>query len=350
MRSKIWIEDSGPAAAPERVRRILAARILAARILAARILAARILAAVLALAAPLILMAAPSAAAKELRVGVLPDADSLPLLVADAEGLFAAEGVAVRLVPFKKAVDRDAALQAGAVDGVVADLLAAALASQGGFDFRVTSLTDGRYGIVTAPGSGLFRPADLAGIDIGISKNTIIEYAVDALLERAGLPSSSISGYAVPNIQIRMELLLSGKLKAACLPEPLLTAARKQGAALVAASDDAGFGAGVLLFPKSVLDARIGEIEAFYRAYWRAASAINADGDRYRSFLVERAGFPAETRDSFIFVRYAKPRLPSEADLAAVLAWMRRKGLLPGDIDPASLLDGRPVLAVRDGR
>jgi NitT/TauT family transport system substrate-binding protein len=299
--------------------------------------------AAVALAASLPMAAAPSVKAKELKVAVLPDADSLPLLVADAEGLFAAEGVEVRLVPFKTAVERDAALQAGAVDGAVADLLAAVLAAQGGFDFRVTSLTDGRYGIVTAPGSGIARAADLAGIPVGLSTNTIIQYAVDSLLTRAGLTASSIQGLAVPKIQVRLELLLAGQLKAACLPEPLLTVARQKGAILVASSDDAGLGAGVLMFSASAVDARTGDIASFYRAYWRAASAINSGNDRYKDFLVERAGFPEEARRSFEFVRYAKPRLPSTADVGAVVAWMRRRGLLTKEIDVGSILDGRAI-------
>ncbi|HOX33335.1 MAG TPA: MetQ/NlpA family ABC transporter substrate-binding protein [Spirochaetales bacterium] len=306
---------------------------------------------VLAAAALAALAAAPLAAApagaRELRIAVLPDADSLPLLVAEAEGLFAAEGVAVRLLPFKAAVERDAALQSGAVDGAVADLLAAALAAQAGFQLRVASLTDGRYGIVAAPGSGISKPADLAGVPIGISTNTVIQYAVDSLLSRAGLPASSIQGLAVPNIQLRMELLLSGKLKAACLPEPLLTVAKAKGAVLVAASDDAGLGAGVLMFPASVLDSRLAEVAAFYRAYAKAAERINADTARYRPFLVEKAGFPAEARESFAFVRYAKPRLPSERDLASALDWMRAKGILTRDLDPASLLDARAIEAAR---
>jgi NitT/TauT family transport system substrate-binding protein len=303
-----------------------------------------------ALASALAAAALPAAAADpghELRVGVLPDADSLPLLVAEAEGLFAAEGVAVRLLPFKTALERDAALQAGAVDGAVSDLLAAALAAQAGFDFRVTSLTDGRYGIVTAPGSGLSRAVDLAGVPVGISTNTVIQYAVDALLSRAGLPQASILGLAVPKIQVRMELLLSGQLKAACLPEPLLTVARRRGATLVAASDDAGFSAGVVLFSLRALDSRQPEVAAFYRAYWRASQAINANDSRYRAFLVEKALFPEEARDAFLFVRYAKPRLPSEAAVSEVLAWMRAKGLLSKDIPPASLMDGRAIGSLR---
>ncbi len=307
------------------------------------------IAALAALAASIIVshnaFSAPAAQAKgELRVAVLPDADSLPLLVADAEGRFAAEGVSVRLVPFKTAVERDAAFQAGAVDAEVADLLAAALAVQGGFDVRVASLTDGRYGIVTAPGSRIASAAGLAGQSIGISSNTIIEYAVDSLLAGAGVPEASIKGLAVPKIQVRMELLLSGQLAAACLPEPLLTAARAKGATLVAASDDAGLHAGVLIFSKAALDGRGPEVAAFYRAYWKAAQAINANNDAYRGFLVEKAGFPEELRQSYRFVRYEKPRLPSEKDVNAVLDWMRWKGILKADIEPAALLDGRALV------
>jgi NitT/TauT family transport system substrate-binding protein len=296
-----------------------------------------------AVVACVVCAASAPAGAAELRVGVLPDVDSLPLLVADAAGGFAAEGVQVRLVRFTTAMERDAALQSGAVDGVVSDLLAAALGVQGGFAVRVASLTDGRYGIVTAPGSGISTAAGLAGVQVGISTNTIIQYATDTLLSRAGLASDMIVGLAVPKIQIRMELLLSGQLKAACLPEPLLTVARARGATLISASDDAGFRAGVIIFTKAALDARTADVQRFYKAYWKAAQAVNANNDSYRDFLVKTAGFPEEARAAFTFVRYLKPRLPETADVVAVLSWMKGKGLLTREIEPAALLDGRAV-------
>jgi NitT/TauT family transport system substrate-binding protein len=288
------------------------------------------------------IIAATSAAAP-LRVGVLPDADSLPLLVARAEGIFAAEGIDAELVSFKTAVERDAALQAGAIDGAVSDLLAVAFASRAGFDIKATSLTDGRYGILVAPGSGITSLGGLAGRSVGISSNTIIQYASETMLARAGVALSDIKSLAVPKIQLRMELLLAGQLDAACLPEPLLSVAGAKGAVLLASSDDAGLGAGVLAFSRAALDNRLSDIAAFYRGYWRAASKINANTDSYRAFLVDAAGFPAEVRDSFRFIAYKKPRLPSDADLAAVLSWMKAKALLAKDIDPSSLVDGRAI-------
>jgi NitT/TauT family transport system substrate-binding protein len=284
-----------------------------------------------------------AAARRELRVGVFLDSDSLPLLVADAEGRFAAEGISVKLVAFQNPVERDAALQSGAVDGVVSDLLAGALATQSGFEVRVTSLTDGRYGIAAAPGSGIASARALAGQSIGISTNSIIQYAAESLLAEAGVPSSDIKEVAVPKMPVRLELLLSGQLKAACLPEPLLTAAAGRGATIVAKSDDLGLKAGVLLFTKKALDERLTDIKAFYRAYAAAASAINANNDKYRPFLVEKVAFPASVRDAYLFVNYKKPRLPGLADVEKVLSWMKTKGILKADVAAASLLDGRAI-------
>jgi NitT/TauT family transport system substrate-binding protein len=292
-------------------------------------------------------IATASARAAPLRVGVLPDADSLPLLVAEDEGLFAAEGAEVKLVSFKTAVERDSALQAGAIDGAVSDLLAVALAAQAGFDLRATSLTDGRYGILVAPGSSVASLGGLAGKSVGISSNTIIQYAAEAMLERGGVARADIKCLAVPKIQLRMELLLAGKLDAACLPEPLLSVARAKGARLLASSDDAasgrGLGAGVIAFAGAARAERLPELAAFYRAYWKAASKIDAEPDSYRPFLVDKAGFPAEARESFRFVAYRQPRLPSESDLSAALEWMKRTGILKKDLDARELVDGRAI-------
>lgn len=308
----------------------------------------------LALAMAALLQAAPLAAQAqqpapaaggpgtgELRIGVFLDADSMPLLVAEAQGLFAKAGANVRLVTFQNPVERDAALQAGAVDGVVSDLLAAALAVQGGFDLRVTSLTDGRYGIVSAPGSGITGLAQLKGVPVGVSLNTIIQYATETILAGAGLTAPDIQVVAVAKMPVRLEMLLAGQIKAACLPEPLLSAAKARGATLLAASDDRGLGAGVLLFTKKVLDTRLSEVRAFYRAYAAACAAINADNDAFRPFLAAKVNFPADLTASYRFVAYKAPRLPGEADIRRALDWLQAKGLLKAPIAPEALLDAR---------
>jgi NitT/TauT family transport system substrate-binding protein len=288
--------------------------------------------------------AAPAVPDREpISIGILSDADSLPLLVAEAEGLFAEEGVAVRLVRFRTAEERDAALQAGAVDGATSDLVALALAAQAGFELRATGMTDGRYGIVAAPGSGIVSLADLAGAQVGVSSGTIVQFETETLLSRAGLRVEQIGTISIPNIQLRLEMLIAGQIKAACLPEPLLSAARARGALLLTSSSNAGLEAGVLAFRKASIDSKLDQIAAFYRAFRTAAKIINENNAKYRDFLVDKAQFPPEVRDGYEFIVYKRPRLPTSAEIAAVVAWMRGKGLAAADLNAARLIDGRPL-------
>jgi NitT/TauT family transport system substrate-binding protein len=282
-------------------------------------------------------------AAGPLRVGIMPDADSLPLMVARDEGFFVREGVDVELINFSNPQERDAAIQAGRLDGAISDLLAAAFFAAGGFDMKVTSLTDGRYGIVGSPRSANRSLSGLRGKKIGLSVNTIIQYTVDALLEGAGIPMTAYDAVPVPRMPLRLEMALNGQLDAASLPEPLLTAAVERGAVLLATTDTLGIDAGILLFSKKVLDTRLEELKRFYRAYDAAARKINADTDAYRDYLVREAAFPEAIRDSYRFVTYRKPSLPAISQIEGALKWLKNRNLLEANLRAADLVDGRAV-------
>jgi NitT/TauT family transport system substrate-binding protein len=260
---------------------------------------------------------------------------------AQDEGIFAREGVEVELVIFQSPQERDAAIQAGRLDGAISDLLAAAFLNAGGFDFKVTSITDGRYGIVGAPGSANRSLPSLRGKRIGLSTNTIIQYTVDALLESAGVPMTAYEAVSIPRMPLRMEMVLTGQIDAVGLPEPLLTAAVEQGGILIATTDTTGIDAGVLLFSKGVLDSRLAEVIRFYRAYYRAAQGINANPNAYRGYLVEKAAFPEAVRNAYRFVSYRKPVLPATAQIDRALAWLRSRGLLEAALGAADLVDRR---------
>ena len=62
-----------------------------------------------------------------IKFGVLPVVDTLPLLVADDEGFFEQENIDIEIIPFNSALERDAALQAGEINGYFADPLSAIL-------------------------------------------------------------------------------------------------------------------------------------------------------------------------------------------------------------------------------
>ncbi len=110
--------------------------------------------------------ALPARAQEPLKLGILPVVDTLPLLVGETEGLFAKAGLTVELVTFQRALERDAALQAGQLDGYFSDILNTLLLIRAGQDLRIVTTVfhthpDFRmFGIVAAPGAGLQSPAD----------------------------------------------------------------------------------------------------------------------------------------------------------------------------------------------
>jgi len=138
-----------------------------------------------------------------LSVGLMPDLDSVPFIIAREKGFFAEEGVEVTLHSFKSAMDRDAAMQSGQLDGAVSDLLAAAFAKAGGFDVRVTSATDGCYTLVAGKGGNLAAVSELTGAEVAVSRNTIIEYVTDRILHKNGMASDAIQKISVPQIPAR---------------------------------------------------------------------------------------------------------------------------------------------------
>ena len=74
---------------------------------------------------------------KIINIGVMPDVESIPFLIAQENGYFADEGVTVNIEHFSSAKDRDSALQSGKLDGVITDMAAVLFANEGGIKLRI---------------------------------------------------------------------------------------------------------------------------------------------------------------------------------------------------------------------
>jgi NitT/TauT family transport system substrate-binding protein len=287
-----------------------------------------ILIAVLAFGGLSSLSAQPVAETGPVKIGIMPDVDSLPFMVADSLGLFEDSGAAVELVRFQSPVERDAAFQSGQIDGMVGDTLGAFFLEQSGTDISIVSMTNGRYGIAGEPGGSVTDLSQLAGKQVGISSNTIIEYLAEDLVVSAGVDASEFESIAIPKIPVRMEMVLSGQIPAACLPEPLYTLMVSKGAVPLGDSTTLAEAPGIMIFSAAYVEAHKEQLAATFRAYWDACRQINADNDRFRPFLVSDVGFDPSVAPIFDFVTYTKPAVPTEAQVMQVADWMVGHDLL----------------------
>ena len=266
-------------------------------------------------------------------IGMMPAVDSVPLIVAEAEGLFAEEGLAVTLELFRDQVYREAALGANTIDATVSDLVNALRAWENGADYRVLTATQGIFSLVTAPGSAIRErsdwPAAPTRVQTGLLEESIILYVTERMLVQLGLDPERIEIIPTTQIPVRLEMLVAGRLDAAVLPEPVTRMAVAAGAHEFVRTDEVfDWTPGVLLATGTALRNKTAELAALLRAWDRAVTAVNADPDRFRPVIVERAGFPPPTTATMRLPRYRPAAPPTSGQVADVAAWMVGRGLL----------------------
>lgn len=288
----------------------------------------------------------PSAAvSKPVKIGVLPIEDNLPFYVAEKDGLYTKEGVQVQLVSFASAVERDTALQAGQIDGEVADMVAVALLKKIGTDVKIAAIglgatpQEGRFAILSSPKSKIRDLNGLKGARLGISENSIIDFVSDQMLSDKGIPLNSVKKMSIPKMPVRLDMLLSDQINAACLPDPLAALAQAKGAHLIADDTYRNISQTVLLFrTKSIQDNPQG-IKAAVRVYGLAGQALSNHPDQYHSLFLEKAQIPSDIQQSYKAPTFSKLQLPTQDEIDSIMKWMVEKKLITQSYSYKDLVD-----------
>lgn len=270
-----------------------------------------------------------------LRMGVLPIMDTLPFYVAEQNGYLADRGVQVELVPIKSAQESGALIQAGELDGMLTDLSTVGIFNRDEPQLKIVATARKSYSnsplfrLLAAPGTEINSPADLAGVKIGISQNTVIEYITDRMLLGSGLSPDQIAIEEISAIPVRFEQLMAGQIAAATLPDPLAQGAIAGGAKLVV--DDSQFteySQSVLVFGVEVLESKPDTIEKFLQAWNQAVGDLNANPDAYRDLLIEKGRVPESIQGSYSMPPFPQAEITSEAQWSDVVDWLLDKGLI----------------------
>mgnify|MGYP005851330039 CR=1 FL=1 len=280
--------------------------------------------------------------APKLRMGLLPILDVLPFYVAEEAGYFAAEGIEIELIPVSSALERDQLVIAGAIDGMVNDLVSTGIFNQDEPLIQIVSLARRAYPdhpqfrLLGAPRSNVTIPSDLTNVEIGISENSVIHYIAQRILEAEGVSAADLSFRAEPNIAIRFQLLMEGQFKAACLPDPLAQAAMVGGAILIA--DDTSlvetqFSQSVLSFRTEVIEKQPEAVEGFLRAWTRAAEDINADPEAYRALWLEKTNVPDSVKDTYALPPFPTYEITTESAWEDTVAWLIEQGIVESTAD-----------------
>lgn len=275
----------------------------------------------------------------ELKIALLSIVDALPFYVAEARGFFAEAKVKAVGVPVASGLERDQLMQSGAIDGMLNEITSTAAFNRERLQVkiigscRVAQQGFPLFRILAAPKSGITAPADLAGIPIGVSMNTVIEYVTDRILTEKGLRLDRIKKKSVPVIPERYQLLMQGQLKAATLPDPLAMSAMEAGAHAVAEDADfPRFSVSVLTFSNRAITEKTEAVRRFMTAWFQAVEKLNADPEAFRPVLLQKIRVPRNVEKKYTVPPFATATVPDREQWLDVLQWMVDKGLLSSPI------------------
>ncbi|OPY66252.1 MAG: hypothetical protein A4E63_02605 [Syntrophorhabdus sp. PtaU1.Bin050] len=274
-----------------------------------------------------LLLTVRSSMAKEFRMGLMPAKESLPFYAEERYGIFKKHGIELVVVPFKSALERDSAYEAGKIDGSISDIVAVALLARGGRNIKILrtiAKPQKEYPVFTVLKAGRGTPSK----EIAISFNTVIEYATDRILEKQKM-SGVLKKTEIKSVPLRMQLLTEGKLGYATLAEPLATFAGMKGAERLY-TDEGVKGSHVVFVVRGDLGDRF--LKSLAAAFDEMCTQANKEKTLLKEVLWLKLSLPAELKNAYSLPDLRIKELPARQDVNDVLSWMQQRGLIKESI------------------
>lgn len=219
-----------------------------------------------------------------------------PLIIAEAQGYFADNGVRVEAVRPENTDSIIAAFAGGGYDGLAVALGDVINITQANPEVRVIFVTDQSAGgdalLVTGD---IQTVADLRGKRLGTNLGGFGELFITTVLQEHGLTFSDVHWVNVDASEVP-EQLRSGALDAAHTWEPYVTEAEQAGARLLFSSRDTpGLIPDVVAFQGATLRERPTEVRGFVAAWFRAVDFWLANPVEGNALIAEALDLPADS-------------------------------------------------------
>ena len=277
----------------------------------------------------------------EYKIGVLSIDDSFPIYVAKEEGLFEKEGVNVKVVPFKSSSEESQALESKSIDMMMNDMVVQSLLKKSNTDTKILATAygakpeEGRFVVLAAPNSNIKTAEEFYGKKVGISKNTMMQYLMDSYYDYLKLDINKVDLVNIPNLQTRMESLLSGKIDGAILPDPLASLAIKKGA--IPVIDDTkleeNFSQSVIVVRDDVLKSRKEDTGKVMKCIYTAMEEINKDPNKYMEEERKFSRVPEPLKENYPMPHYSPNKVPTKDEVKRVQDWLVKNKLIDKQFD-----------------
>ncbi|WP_369394070.1 ABC transporter substrate-binding protein [Streptomyces sp. CG1] len=281
---------------------------------------------------------------EQLTVAALPLTDSAALYLARDRGLFAKEGLDVRIQPVQQSIQALPALLKGQVSVIASANYVTYLQAyeKGTLDLRILAegvrIAPHMMDVLVSKDSALKSPADLAGKKVAVAVlNNIQSLTLNAILDARGAGRPVYRQILFPQMGPALE---KGQVDAAHAVEPFDTAIQGELGARVLLDGGSGPALGLpasgYVTTADFVKKHPKAAEGFRRAVEAASKLAAEDPGAVRTELPKYAKVTADQAKSIHLPTY--PETADPAALRRLIQLMRTQGLLKKDFDPAPLL------------
>jgi NitT/TauT family transport system substrate-binding protein len=325
-------------------------------------------AALLAMALPLFAFPPQRAAAEDVKIGYIKVTALAPVMVAQAKGYFAAEGLDAEIVAFDAPVPVAQAVVSGAVDfgttgpsgafynlaGQGALHIIAGMAREApSFQFLAVLASNRAYN------AGLTSVKALAGHSVAVSDiGGAAHYSLTLIEEKYHIDPASVRVTPLQGISAAISALAGGSVDASSSPSTAFAPVIERGDAKLLAyvGDETPWQAGIVYTTRKTADERRGTVEKVLRALKNAMrdyhDAFTGPDERRKdgptapdilAILSKQLGQPpAQVARAIAYVD--RDGRVDVKDLNHQVAFLRAQGLIKGTVDLDAIVDKRYVV------
>jgi NitT/TauT family transport system substrate-binding protein len=281
--------------------------------------------------------------------GLLLNAD---VFLGEQNGTFAKAGLAVKNQVISAGTNAVPQLLNGSMQFGVVDVPTAIIAAQQGVGISVvapiavgSSGARGFGGVIARKGSGITKPADLAGKAVAVNQlNGTSQTLVTAALKKLGAGAAKVHYVEIAPEQT-IGALQSGRVDAAVTGEPLISIALSMGMSYVLNQEKdtvAGTATFVFVAAKSYIKSHPAAVAAFAKAITAANAAANADPAAVKQIMIKQDKVPVPLAPSIVAPTFGTAAV-SVKDIQTTIDLMVANGQLQAAQAPKAVA----VLAAR---
>lgn len=267
-----------------------------------------------------------------LKIGVMPAVDSVPIFIAEEMGYFEEENLDMDIKVYTNAVNRESALQSGQLDGAMTDLIAFVNNVNNDFKIKITTSTDGKFPFLVKKG---FEEKET--IDIGM-----MEVSVSNFLSEEYLSSKyKMNKIFIPEIPTRLEMIKSGNMDMAIIPEPMASMGELGGLEKRVYKNTEEFTPEAMVFTYEALADKEKAIDKFHKAYNKGIEYIKENEKKAKEILITKLELNPEIIDMIDMPEYHTARLPTEEYMQKIIQWVEDVNKEDINIEYDDMVEGK---------